>query len=55
MRNLYALLLVACLTGCTRSGPDMSPVGGGLAVVGLSLIVSTLLIRIRQKGGSEDE
>lgn len=54
MRNLYALILVACMTGCTRSAVDTSPIGGGLAVVGLSIIVSTLVSRMRQKGGSDE-
>lgn len=55
MRNLCALILVACLTGCSRSAVDTSPIGGGLAVIGLSIIVSTLIARIRHKGGADDE
>jgi len=55
MRNLMALFLITFLTGCSRSGPDMSPIGGGLAVIGLSVIVSTMIMRMRSKGGSSDE
>jgi hypothetical protein len=55
MRNLTALFLVAMLSGCARSQVDTSPIGGGLAVIGLSIILSTILLRMRIKGGSEDE
>ncbi len=47
--HLPVLLL---LSGCTRE-PDMTPIGGGLAIVGLALIVSAVIQRLphtRQKG-----
>lgn len=32
--------------GCTAGGPDMSPIGGGLAVVGLSIILAAFVLRL---------
>jgi|SaaInlLV_10m_DNA_1039704.scaffolds.fasta_scaffold173588_1 hypothetical protein len=54
MRNLCALILVTCLTGCTRSQPDMSPVGGGLAVIGLGIIIAAFICSVFRNGGDND-
>ncbi len=45
---MRALLLVTplLLAGCEARGPDMSPVGGGLAVVGLSIILAAFVLRL---------
>ena len=55
MRILITLLFIVCVSGCTRPEPDMSPIGGGLAVIGLSIIVSTVVVLVCGKGGLDDE
>ena len=55
VRNLIALLFVSCMTGCVRGGSDMGPVGGGLAVIGLAMIVAAIINTISGKGGDDDE
>lgn len=40
------LLLPLALTACKPSGIDMSPAGGGLAVVGLSIILAAFVLAL---------
>ena len=54
VRNLIALLFVSCMTGCVRSQPDMSPVGGGLAVIGLGIVVAAFIISVFGNGGRDE-
>ena len=53
MRSLIAALYIALLSGCSR-GPDMGPVGGGLAVIGLALIVAAVINTLAGKGGDDE-
>jgi hypothetical protein len=54
VRNLIALLFVSCMTGCVRGGSDMGPVGGGLAVIGLGIIVAAFICSVFRNGGDND-
>lgn len=48
------ILTFLSLTGC-GSEPNPGPsIGAGLGIVGLSLIVSRLVERVRTKGGGND-
>ena len=53
MSLLILLILCLFLTGC-GGVPDMGPIGAGLAIIGLSLIVSKLVERIRGNGGDHE-
>ncbi len=53
MSLLILLILCLFLTGC-GGGPDMAPIGAGLCVIGLSLIVAKLVERIRSMGGDHE-
>lgn len=53
VRSLIAALYIALLSGCSR-GPDMGPVGGGLAVIGLALIVAAVINTLAGKGGDDE-
>ena len=52
---LPALPFLFTLTGCTN-GPDMGPIGGGLAIIGLAVIVSAVIRHLpsNRKGGDDD-
>ena len=54
MKILVTLLFVACLSGCTRSEPDMAPVGGGLAVIGLGIVAAAVIFALAGKGGDDE-
>lgn len=54
MRIFITLLLVACFSGCTRSEPDMAPVGGGLAVIGLGMVAAAVIRTLAGKGGDHE-
>lgn len=54
MRNLIALIFVSSMTGCVRGGSDMGPVGGGLAVIGLAMIVAAIINTLSGKGGDDE-
>jgi hypothetical protein len=53
MNILILSLFLLFLTGC-GGGPDMGPIGAGLCVIGLSLIVAKLVERIRGIGGDHE-
>jgi hypothetical protein len=45
-------LLCLFLPGCAfQSGPDMGPVGAGLSVIGLGIIVAALVLTLFRGGG----
>jgi hypothetical protein len=48
VKQFIALYLLAGLTGC--SAVDTSPIGGGLAVIGLALIVAAVINTLTGKG-----
>ena len=51
MKTLIMLLtLPVVLAGCGGGGPDMSPVGGGLAVIGLGIIVAAFVRSYGKRG-----
>ncbi len=43
MRRALAILAVAALAGCKSATPDMGPVGGGLSVIGLAIVVAAFI------------
>lgn len=43
MRRAWAILMVGLLTGCNSGAPDMGPVGGGLSVIGLGIVVAAFI------------
>ena len=53
VRSLIATLYIALLPGCSR-GSDMGPVGGGLAVIGLAMIVAAIINTLAGKGGDDE-
>ncbi|MEI6278724.1 MAG: hypothetical protein WCQ16_04985 [Verrucomicrobiae bacterium] len=54
MRKLILILPVA-LTGCGSNAPDFGPIGAGLAVIGLGIVIAALIIAIFRKGGGGDD
>ena len=51
MKRAHVLLLLPLLlAGCTE-GPDMGPVGGGLAIIGLGIVLAAAILALG-KGGS---
>jgi hypothetical protein len=63
MRRAWAILMVGLLTGCATGGPDMGPVGGGLSVIGLAIVVAAFIRSVagavcrkdEEKGGDGDD
>jgi hypothetical protein len=63
MKRAWSILVVALLSGCASGGPDMGPVGGGLSVIGLAIIVAAVIRSIGgalctkddEKGGDEHD
>lgn len=55
IHSLTTLPFLLTLTGCT-SGPDMGPIGGGLAVIGLAIVIGAVVLRLPadRKGGDDD-
>lgn len=44
MRRAWSAFVVALLSGCASGGsPDMSPVGGGLSVIGLGIVAAAFI------------
>lgn len=57
-RTLPFLSLLPLLGGCARPTPtpDMSPIGAGLAVIGLGIVLAAFVIALLgRSGGSSDE
>lgn len=52
--NLRLLLIACFLTGC-KTGPDYTPVGGGLAVVGLAIVVASIVLRLPSTGKEDKD
>ena len=42
-KTIQLLALALALTGCAQGGPDMGPVGAGLAVIGLGLVIAAVI------------
>jgi hypothetical protein len=51
-RHFIVLLTMIPMAGC--SAVDTSPIGGGLAVVGLALIVAAVINTLAGKGGDDE-
>ena len=56
MKRIQLALTALLLGGCAAS-PDMTPIGGGLAIIGLAVIVSAVIQSLpsHPKGGDDDE
>jgi hypothetical protein len=55
MKPSHTLLLSVGLTGCSSGGPDMGPVGAGLSVIGLGIVIAAVVIAILSgKGGGHE-
>lgn len=54
MKFILTPLFLLPMTGCSGGGSDMTPVGAGLATVGLCLIISKLVERLRSKGDDDE-
>lgn len=51
-KTIQLLALALALTGCAKSGPDMGPVGAGLSVIGLGIVIGAVILALlRPKGG----
>ena len=56
MRKLILTIPAAvALTGCGSSAPDFGPIGAGLSVIGLGIVVGALILAIFRKGGGGDD
>ena len=55
IRCLLPLIVVLGLTGCGDKGPDMGPVGAGLSVIGLGIVIGATIIALLGKKGGGDE
>ena len=56
MRKLILILPAAvALTGCGSSAPDFGPIGAGLSVIGLGIVVGCLILAIFKRGGGGDD
>ena len=42
------------LTGCGDKGPDMGPVGAGLSVIGLGIVIGATIIALLGRGGGDE-
>ena len=54
MRKLILFLPMA-LTGCGSTGPDLGPIGAGLSVIGLGIVIAALILALFRKGGGGDD
>ena len=56
MRKLILILpAAAALTGCGSNVPDYGPIGAGLSVIGLGIVIGALILAIFKKGGGGDD
>ena len=56
MRKLILTIPVAvALTGCGGNAPDFGPIGAGLSVIGLGIVIGALILAIFRKGGGSDD
>jgi hypothetical protein len=54
IRCILPVCMVLGLTGCS-TGPDMGPVGAGLSVIGLGIVIGATIIALLGKKGGGDE
>ncbi len=52
---LPILTTALALSGCAPKQPDMSPIGAGLSVIGLGIVIGCLIIALFLRGGGHDE
>ena len=55
IRCVLPVIVVFGLTGCATTGPDMGPVGAGLSVIGLGIVIGATIIALLGKKGGGDE
>ena len=58
MRRTCAIVMAALLSACSAGGaPDMGPVGGGLSVIGLGIVVAAFIkaVAVAIRHGDETE
>jgi hypothetical protein len=55
IRCIMPVVIVVSLTGCATTGPDMGPVGAGLSVIGVGIIIGATIIALLGKKGGGDE
>ncbi len=55
IRCVLPVVVVLSLTGCGSTGPDMGPVGAGLSVIGVGIIIGATIIALFGKKGGGDE
>ena len=56
MRKLILILpAAAALTGCGSNAPDFGPIGAGLSVIGLGIVIGALILAIFKRGGGGDD
>lgn len=54
MKTAFLLsTLPLVLSGCS-GGPDMGPIGGGLAVIGLGIVAAAVIRTLAGKGGDHE-
>ena len=54
IRCVLPLIVVLGLSGCSI-GPDMGPIGAGLSVIGLGIVLGATIVVIFIKKGGDDE
>jgi hypothetical protein len=54
-KTIQLLALALVVTGCTKSGPDMGPVGAGLSVIGLGIVIASVVRALLRPRGGRDE
>ena len=55
IRCVLPVIVVFGLTGCATTGPDMGPVGAGLSVIGLGIVIGATIVVVFGKKGGGDE
>jgi len=53
--KMLILILPVALTGCGGNAPDFGPIGAGLSVIGLGIVIAALILAIFHKGGGGDD
>lgn len=55
IRCVLPVIVVFGLTGCATTEPDMGPVGAGLSVIGLGIVIGATIIALLGRKGGGDE
>jgi hypothetical protein len=56
MRKLiFTIPAAVALTGCGSNTPDLGPIGAGLSVIGLGIVIGALILAVFCKGGGGDD